>query len=415
MDIPVAPDPRRHTRRYWLGGAIALGVLGLFLVAHVGPASPRIARDRVVIDTAVRGDLVRSIRGTGILVPEEQMLIAAIASGRVDRRVVEPGAMVDSGDVLLVMSNPEVDLQLLEAERSLAEARLARQRLTASHELDQLSAQDGLVSLRAQAGEATRQERVTAALADSQWVSEVEAANASEKAMALRGRIVIAERRLAVADSTFRTELAAQDEEIRRVEQVAAFHRDRVAALEVRTGVAGIVQELPAEQGEWIMGGQLLARVFRPGRLRAEVQVDEARGGEITAGQPATIIIRGDSIAGRVRRVRPAAAGGTVMVEVALLDSLPATARPDLNIEAVIETGRLSDVVHLRRPAGAIAGQRVGLYRLEHDGGGVRVSVMLGEGSTDRVAVLDGAEAGEVFIVSDVGVANGAERIRIRD
>jgi multidrug resistance efflux pump len=398
-----------------LPGAVVLGVVGLVLVARVGPASPRIARDRVVIDTVVQGDLVRQVRGSGTLVPEEQLLIPAMASGRVDRRVVEPGAVVDSGAVLLVMSNPEVDLQLLEAERSLAEARLARQRLTATHQLDQLSAQDALASLLAQEAEAGRQERVTKALADSQWVSEVEAANAQGRAGELRRRIALAERRVAVADSTFHTELAAQDEEIRRVGQVAAFHRDRVASLEVRAGVSGVVQELPAEQGEWIMAGQLLARVFRPGRLRAEVQIDEARGGEVAPGQTVTIVIRGDSIAGRVRRVRPAAVGGTVTVEVALLDSLPPTARPDLNVEGVIETGRLTNVVHLRRPAGAVAGQRVGVYRLDGSGAGDRVSLLIGEGSAERVAVREGAEAGDVFIVSEVGAANGAARIRLRD
>ncbi|MGH7586155.1 MAG: HlyD family secretion protein, partial [Gemmatimonadales bacterium] len=264
MDIPRVPGRERGWRRLWPLGAAGLAVVALVLVAQVGPAAPRISRDRVVIDTAIRGDLVREIRGPGVLVPEQQLLIPATASGRIDRRLVEAGSEVDSGDVLLVMSNPEVDLQLLEAERQLAEARLARQRLAAAHQLDDLAARDGLAALRAEVRQAARQEQVTSSLVDSQWVSRVEAADARERLDELRRRIGSAERRLAVADSTFRTELAAQEEEIRRVERVAAFHRNRVASLEVRSGAAGVVQELPAEQGEWMMAGELLARVFQP-------------------------------------------------------------------------------------------------------------------------------------------------------
>ncbi|MGH7586904.1 MAG: hypothetical protein ACREMH_11705, partial [Gemmatimonadales bacterium] len=107
--------------------------------------------------------------------------------------------------------------------------------------------------------------------------------------------------------------------------------------------------------------------------------------------------------------------GGTVTVEVALTGSLPPTARPDLNVEAVIETGRLADVIHLRRPATAIAGQRVGVYRLDGGDAATRVSLLLGEGSADRVSVLEGASAGDVFIVSEVGAGGGAGRIRLRN
>ncbi len=411
MDIPRHPDS--PVRRWRWAGAAGLVALSVALAAIAKPAVPGVARAGIVTDTVVRGNLTREVRGPGTLVPEEQLQIPALASGRVEQRRVEPGAAVDSGDVLVVLANPELHLQLLDAERTLAAARLARQRLASAHELERLAVEQELSTLDGQQREARRQHEVAAALVDSQWVSANDAAAARERFEQMNAQVALARKRLTVSDSTYGVELAAQDEEINRLIEVAAFHRSRLASLTIRAEGAGTVQELPVEQGQWIMSGTMVSRVFRPGRLKAELRIPEARSGEVAPGQRAWVVIRGDSLAGVVRRVNPAASAGTVRVELSLIGKLPSTARPDVTVEGAIETGRLDDVLHLRRPAAAVPGQQVQLYRVAGDDA-VRTTLRVGEGSSDRIAVLEGASPGEVFIVNDLPDVRGAARIRIR-
>ena len=415
MDIPRLPSRTARLRPYLIGAGVLVLAVASIALARVGPAEPSIAADRLVVDEVVRADLIRTVSGPGRLLPEDQHLISAPVSGRVDQRLVEAGARVDSGDTLLVFSNPEVDLRLLEAQRVLAEARTARQRLVSANRIAKLTAQRDQTGLEARLHEARDQHRAISALADEGLVSSIEASRASSHWQELSEQARLAEQQLAVMESTFRSDLEGQDEEIHRVAQVAAFHRLRVASLTVRSPISGVVHELSVEPGQWVPSGELLARVFRPGQLKAEVRIPEARAGEVTPGQQSSVVIRGDSIDGVVRRVSPAAVGGAVAVEVELTTELPASARPDLNIEGRIETGRVPDTLQLRRPAGATPGQRRWMYRLDGKGRARRVPLVLGEASSERIQVVEGARAGDRFIVNDLEEFGGARRIRILD
>lgn len=413
MDIPRTPSRSRRFRPHIVGGGVLLLAIISITLARVGPAMPTVSADRLVIDQVVRGDLISSVSVPGRLSPEDQYLIPAPVSGRVQERPVEAGSKVEPGDVLLVLSNPEVDLQLLEAERVLAEARMARQRLVSRNDIGALAVQRELGGLEAQLHDAEQQHQAMSALLAEGLVPEIEASRASSRWRELAEQVRLAEQQSAVMTTTFHADLKGQDEEVHRVAQVAAFHRQRVDSLTVRSSISGVVQDISLEQGQWVSSGELLARVFQPGQLKAELRVPEARAGEISPGQRTLVAMRGDSIAGVVRRVNPAAVGGTVLVEIRLTGDLPASARPDLNIEGRIETGRIADTLHLRRPASAVPGQETWMYRLAGEGSAERVAVVFGEGSTERIAVVEGARVGDRLIVNSPTGSGEAPRLRI--
>jgi HlyD family secretion protein len=91
-------------------------------LSKLKPAPPSVDRGTVVIDTVKRGPLNRNVPGLGTLVPEDIRWIAAVTSGRVEKRLVQQGTKVSPDTVLLELSNPELDQSVMEAESQLNSA-----------------------------------------------------------------------------------------------------------------------------------------------------------------------------------------------------------------------------------------------------------------------------------------------------
>jgi HlyD family secretion protein len=132
MDVPRPSAARKRRIRRLIYFVFSLVVIsaGTVGLSRMKPAAPSVDRATVWIDRVKRGPMIREIRGIGTLVPEEVRLIPALRDGLVERINVHPGDPVRKGTVLLEMSNPELQQQVLEAGLQLqgAEADLANTR-----------------------------------------------------------------------------------------------------------------------------------------------------------------------------------------------------------------------------------------------------------------------------------------------
>ena len=110
-------------------------------------------------------------------------------------------------------------------------------------------------------------------------------------------------------------------------------------------------RSLAMQVGQWAISGATLAKVVRPEKLKAVLRIPETQAPDVTIGQPAAIDTRNGIVKGHVVRMDPASQNGTVTVDVTLDGTLPKGARPDLSVDGTIEIERLSDVLHVGRPA----------------------------------------------------------------
>src|SRR5512144_2391706 len=133
MDIPRKSQARRRLIRRIVYGIIVLGAVGgiSWYVMRLKPADPSVDRATVWIDTVKRGPMLRQVRGTGTLVPEDIRWIPATTEGRVERIVLRPVDVVQPDSVILELSNHELNQSTLEAELQLrgAEAQLQNRRV----------------------------------------------------------------------------------------------------------------------------------------------------------------------------------------------------------------------------------------------------------------------------------------------
>src|SRR5690606_21719325 len=129
---------KKRRKQYLYGGVGAALVIGLGLwLSTLDAAAPQVERSSLWLDSVKRGEMLREVRGPGLLVPKEIRWIAAETPARVERIVVKPGATVQTDTVILELSNPEVAEAQLAAQSALtaAQADLAAQRMSLESQL----------------------------------------------------------------------------------------------------------------------------------------------------------------------------------------------------------------------------------------------------------------------------------------
>jgi HlyD family secretion protein len=414
-DVDVVREKKVDRRpQYIAGGALLLIVITSAGISRLKDAPPTVERAAISVDTVESGAMIREVRAPGTLVPEQIRWISAVAPGRVERKLVQPGARVTASTVLMELSNPDVEIQLLQAERQLTDAEAQLVSLRISLEAQRLTQAGVVAQVRSQHLEAMRQSKAARELVAQQLVSEFEAAKSQDAAVELTERLDIERQRLKILTDNIPLQLKVQQDQINRLKAVVAFQHSLAGAMIVKAGTDGVLQELPLEVGQFAQSGTTIAKVVQPERLKAVLRVQENQARDVTVGQVAVIDTRNGLVRGTVSRTDPSSSGGTVTIDVALKDSLPRGARPDLSIDGTIEIERLGKVLHVGRPTYGQANTTVGLFRLRPNGEAERIQVALGRSSASEIEIVRGLNAGDVVILSDMSRFDGVDRVRVK-
>ncbi len=381
------------------------------------PAAPSVDSATVWTDTVARGTMIRQVRGPGTLVPQQRRFITAVTAGRVEILHLLPGAVVEPTTSLMRLSNPDVEVQLLESQQQMSNASATLIQLRATLQTQILTQEGLLAQTRTQQQQAKRDYETNQALYERnpELVAANELARTRDLAEELTTRLEIETSRLQVLRESIDEQVRAQEEQVERLRSIVRFNQVRLASLEVPAGVGGVVADLPVEEGAWIQSGGTLARIDQPGRLKAEIRIPQTQAQDVAVGQVALVDTRNDTIQGTVTRIDPGVQNGTVTIDVALPDELPPSARPDLSVDGNVIIDRLDDVVYMGRPAYGQANSRVGIFVLTADRTHAeRRNVQLGRSSVNEIEVVEGLEPGDIVILSDMSAWDGHDRVRLR-
>jgi HlyD family secretion protein len=401
-DPAILKRKRLRQAGYATVGAIIVVAVSIAL-ARMEPAAPTVEQATVLIDTVKKGSIVRQVRGLGTLVPEDTRWLPSTTDGRVERILLRPGAAVGPNSVILELSNPQVEQEALNAKLALQSAQAALENLKVQLESEYLKDQAGAAALDAEFQQARMQAEADEELAKEQLVSEITRKQSQLKATTLQKRVKIENERLATARQSIDARLRVQQAAVDQAQAVAGLQASRLAALRVTPGFSGVLQQVPVEVGARVGPGANLARVADPMRLKAELKIAETQAKDIEIGQSAEIDTRGGIMAGKVSRKDPAAANGTVTVDVTLTDELVRGAVPDMSVDGTIQLERLENILYVGRPSLGQEQSTVGLFKVTSPSGdATRVQVALGLNEGDRV------------VLSDMSAWDAFERVRLR-
>ncbi len=399
--------------------AIAIGVIALVgttvALSNLESRPPSVEGGTLWIDSVRRGTMLRQVRAPGTLVPERIRYITARTAGRVEALTIRPGVAVKAGTIILELSNPDVQLEALNAQRQLADAEAQLITLQTSLETQRLNQAAQVATVRTQYAAAERDVALMEALDKKKLASEHELTRARDVARETKDRLEIEQQRLKVMSDAIEQQIALSRLNVARLREIAQFQAERVESMKVPAGEDGQLLSLPFELGQWVVPGQTLATVAQPGRLKAVLRVPETQAKDIVLGQQTSIDTRNGVIPGRVMRIDPTSTNGTVTVEVALEGALPRGARADLSVDGTIEIERLENVLYVGRPAYGQAESTVGLFRLDPDGKtATRVNVKLGRSSVNTIEVQSGLNPGDKVIISDMSANDNAAKVRLQ-
>lgn len=414
MDIARTPPPKTR-RNLIIGGAVVAAAALTIWLLRLEPAAQTIERSAVLIDSVRQGNVVREVRGPGTLVPEQIRFITAQASARVERLASESGTKVAAGDVLLELSNPDLQIQTMQAEQQVRQAQIELLNIRTNLRSQVLTQRGVMATIRTQHIGALQEAAAADSLAKRNLMSAFEVNTKKALAEEFTTRLGVERDRLQLMEEAIETQIATQASQVEQLKAIAANQRSRLQALQVRAPDAGVLQELTLQLGQWVPEGTTLAKVVQPGRLKAVLRIPESQAKDVTVGQKASIDTRNGLVAGHVSRKDPSALGGSVTVDVTIDGPLPSGAVPDLSVDGTIVIETLSNVRYTGRPAFSAGSGSVSLFRLV-DGGAFadRVSVDLGRSSVNVIEIVRGLEVGDKIIVSDMSTYANVARVRIK-
>ncbi len=399
--------------------AIAAGVLLLlsgvaFGIAKLEPGAPAVAREQLYLDEVKEGTLERKVRGPGVLQPREARWLSTRADARVDRILVRAGETVEPDTVIVQLSNPEVERAADAATLEVAAARAEYAAAKLELESQRLDRRSSLAEARATAESARLQAVAEQRAFEQGAVSELQTARSKIEAAQLGERAEIEAQRLAALDSAVGAQLEARLARLRQLERAAEERRLAADSLQVRAGLAGVVQSVPVQEGQQLAAGANVARVAKPGTLYAELRIPELDARDLAPGLAAVIDMRDRLVRGRVVRVDPAVTAGAVKVEVDFDEQLPTQARADLSVDGTIAIETLKNVRFVGRPVGAQSGSTTTVFRAKAgESVAERVPVRFGKASVNQIVVLEGLEPGDVVALADTTQWSGKDRLVI--
>jgi HlyD family secretion protein len=416
MDIARPDFVRQKRTRVMICGVLALitlPALGIG-VSRLKPAAPVIDRSTIWLDRVRRGEMLREVRGLGTLVPVDMRWIPAETSARVERIVLQSGAVVKPESVIVELSDPQLQRDALDAKYAYkaAEADLANLKVQLANNL--MAQKSAAAEVEIQFQQAKLQADVDRQLFEARIQAEVVAKKSAVASQQLAIKEELSQQQLQIAADAAKAQIAAQQAHLDQQRVLYELKKSQLDALHVRAGLSGVLSAVSVEVGQQVTPGTNLVRVADQSHLKATVKIPETQAKDIAIGQKASVDTHNGIVEGNVTRIDAAVVNGAVPVDVSFDGPQPPGARPDLSVEGTVEVERIPNIVYLGRPVQGQENSSVGLFKLVDSGrAAVRVTVQLGRSSVNTIEIVRGLQLGDEVILSDMSAWDGYDRIRL--
>lgn len=415
MDIKREGVARKKRIKYAAYSVLTLALLGsgTYYISKLKPAAPSVEWATIWPGTVKRGPMLRDVKGSGTLLPEDIVWIPAPAESQISKILVDSGDRVKPNTVLMVLTNPDMELaandldwQIKKADASLTDTRVQLE----SKRLDQ---QSEVAAVESDLKQAQLNKDTDEQLLKLNLKSELEVKLTVAKWETLEGRAEIEKKKLANMSDSINAQIDSQKVQIEQLKAQQQLKKQQLADLTIHAGTEGVLQEMTYQVGQRVHTGDVLAKVAQPWKLKAEIKIPETQAKDVAIGQVAQIDTRNGIIPGHVIRKDPNVVNGTVTVDCRLDGALPPGAVPDLSVDGTVEIERLADVVYVDRPVFGQPNSQVSLFKVYPDQSGAdRVTVKFGLASVNAIEVLDGLKVGDQVVLNDMSDHDQNQRIR---
>ncbi|HEY0371276.1 MAG TPA: HlyD family efflux transporter periplasmic adaptor subunit [Thermoanaerobaculia bacterium] len=390
-------------------------VSGGVVLGNIDFRTQRVDRSTLNIETVQHGSMEVKAGANGQLLSRRIEQLAARVSGRVAKADLKPGAMVEVGQVLVELTNPQLIASAEEAQSGYEGAVAELQSAEAELQTSMLNQEVVLTQVQFNGEKAKAKLDADEALSRNGLISGVELRRSQLEYAQLQKTFEIETSRLKKVRDNIQVQLAVRRSRVAQLARALERAQAQVTDLKIVAGIRGIVQAINVEEGQQLQPGSPVGRIAQQDQLYAELRVPAREATQVQAGQKVVVDTRNGTIPGVVTRVDPGVTDGTVIVDVDLHGALPAGARPQLPVEGTIYISQLPDSLYVGKPAYVKSDAAITVYKLDPaERYASRVTIKAGKVSLNYMQVLDGLHAGDRIITSEIGEWQNQNRILLK-
>ena len=405
MDTPIERKSRLKKKHlYAMAGGAFLLVCLLYFIFRDTSSSMKVDKERLTISTIVQGEFNDYIRVIGQVLPDRIIYLDAIEGGRVEERLIEEGAQVKAGDVILRLSNPLLNIGILQSEADLAYQENELRNTRISMEQEHLRLQQDRISLNKELVQKDRRYRQYERLYNKQLLAREDFLQAKEDYESARDQLVVLDQRIRQDDLFRSSQLERLDEMI----------RERLENLKVKAPVSGQLGNLEAQIGQSIAQGERIGQVITP-ELKVEAKIDEHYVERVMPGLPASFEREGKTYDMEVTKVYPEVRDGQFRTDLHFTGGRPENIRAGQTYHLNLQLG--DPVQAILIPRGSFYQASGGLYVYvvdEDETVARRRPVKIGRQNPQYYEVTEGVKPGEKVIISGYELFGENERLIIR-
>ena len=401
MDRVVARTGLSNRVKIAIGAALLLLVALLFYLFAPSANSQSIAADRLTISTVEKGRFDDFLPLRARVTPLLTVYLDAIEGGRVEKVLVEDGTIVRKGQPLAILSNAELQLNVLARQTEVSREVNSMRSLELALAQTRMQDERAVIEAQLAADKARRQYEVQKPLAEKGYI-------AGKTFRDTRDEYLASQRRAKVAREAQATDERLQSGQLRELRQSTAslgqslsIAHGSLDALNLRAPVDGQLTAFSIQIGQSLSRGERLGQIDSAGRNKLMADVDEFYLGRVQPGQIATVEYGGKTFRMKVAKIYPQVRNGTFQVDLWFVGGEPADVQRGQTLQAKLTLGDPSPALLI--PNGAFYNDTGGAFVFVVAEGGksaVKRQVRLGRRNADYIEVLDGLQPGEQVITS---------------
>jgi HlyD family secretion protein len=402
----------RIRRAAIIAGVVLVLASGGITLASIDFTTHRVDREKLSIETVRQGTMEIKVSANGQLLSRNIEQLAAQVPGRVAKKDIKPGALVQVGQVLVELANPELTASAEEAQSAWEGAVAELQSSEADLQNAVLNQEVVVTQVQINLEKAQIKAEKDTVLAREHIISEMSLKDSQLNVKELTKTYAIETSRLQKLRDNVQVQLAVKKSRVAQLARALDRAKTQAANLRVVAGISGIVQAIDVEVGQQLQPGSPIGRIAQQDQLYAELKVPAREATQVQAGQNVIIDTRNGTVNGVVTRVDPGVTDGTVVVDADLRGALPAGARPQLQVEGIIYISQLPNTLYVGKPSYVKSDAAITVYKLDSGGRyATRVTIKAGKVSLNYMQVLQGLKAGDRIITSEIGGFQDQERI----
>ena len=403
MDRKIEKTKTQRLMKYWpyiAGGSVLMAML-LWVIFGNHASTLRVSRDELTISDVQHAEFKDYVRTNGQVLPIQVVQISPEEGGIVIEKVVEEGTMVHQGDVIVRLSNSNLDLQILNAEAELAEKQNLLRNTQVAMQQDRLNNQTEQAQLDMDTQRKQRTFDQNKRLYEAKLISEEDYLQSQEDYQLSVKKQSLVSRRLK-QDSLYRTvQMDQMEDNLQNMRRNVVLVRQRKEKLEVRSAIDGELGLLDVELGQSIQPGQKIGQLNDLSDYKVQAQIDEHYIDRVRQGLSATFT-RGDKqYQLQVRKVYPEVREGKFRCDFIFKGERPENIRTGQTYYLDLELGQPEQAVII--PRGTFFQTTGGQWIFVLDKSGERAyrrPIRIGRQNPQYYEVLEGLEPGERIVTS---------------